>query len=84
MHYEDTLYGAVELPAAVVDLLHTTPIQRLHTLSGLPVAAQYAAWIQNQPSGPAIAMKPRRVDPKILLEGQTVRLSALPAHLGQV
>ena len=29
MHYEDALYGAVELPAAVADLLHTAPIQRL-------------------------------------------------------
>ncbi|OUJ74819.1 hypothetical protein [Hymenobacter crusticola] len=29
MHYEDTLYGPVELPAAITDLLHTAPIQRL-------------------------------------------------------
>jgi HD superfamily phosphohydrolase len=29
MYYEDPLYGSVELPAAVTDLLHTGPIQRL-------------------------------------------------------
>lgn len=29
MHYQDALHGAVELPAAVADLMHTAPIQRL-------------------------------------------------------
>lgn len=29
MRYDDALYGPVELPDAVTDLLHTTPIQRL-------------------------------------------------------
>ncbi|UOG73423.1 HD domain-containing protein [Hymenobacter tibetensis] len=29
MHYEDRLYGLVELTAALTDLLHTAPIQRL-------------------------------------------------------
>ncbi|OUJ70377.1 HD domain-containing protein [Hymenobacter crusticola] len=29
MHYKDTLYGSLELPAAVTNLLHTVPIQRL-------------------------------------------------------
>lgn len=29
MHYEDALYGYVELPAAIADLLHTAPLQRL-------------------------------------------------------
>lgn len=33
MHYEDTLYGPVELPAAVTGLLHTVPIQRLRGIN---------------------------------------------------
>jgi HD superfamily phosphohydrolase len=52
-------------------------LDRLHTLTGQPVTDQYAAWVQTQPPGPAIAMKPRRVDPEILRGDQVVRLSAL-------
>ena len=29
MHYENTPYGAVALPAAITDLLRTAPLQRL-------------------------------------------------------
>ncbi|OUJ70378.1 hypothetical protein [Hymenobacter crusticola] len=52
-------------------------LRRLHALSGRPVADQYAAWILAQPPGSPIAMKPRRVDPKILLGKQVIRLSEL-------
>ncbi|MGI4865219.1 MAG: HD domain-containing protein [Janthinobacterium lividum] len=52
-------------------------LARLRTLSGQPVAAQYAAWVQHQLPGTSIAMKPRHVDPEILLGEQVIRLSAL-------
>jgi HD superfamily phosphohydrolase len=42
-------------------------LTRLHAISGRPVAEQYVAWMQAQPSGPPIAMKLRRVDPGILV-----------------
>ncbi|RPD45714.1 hypothetical protein DNI29_16280 [Hymenobacter sediminis] len=32
IHYTDLLYDFVELPAAVTDLLHTSPVQRLRSL----------------------------------------------------
>jgi HD superfamily phosphohydrolase len=52
-------------------------LARLQALSGQPVAALYAAWVHRQPPGPAIAMKPRQVDPIILRGAQVVRLSEL-------
>lgn len=59
-------------------------LARLHALTGQPVAEQYASWVQTQPPGSPIAMKPRRVDPEILRDNQVVRLSALPEDLGPV
>ncbi|RPD44363.1 HD domain-containing protein [Hymenobacter sediminis] len=58
-------------------------LARLHALSGQPVADLYAAWQQSQPPRPAIALKPRHVDPEILLGNQVIRLSTLddsPSH----
>jgi len=57
-------------------------LARLHALSGLPVAEQYAAWVQAQPPGPFIPMKPRRVDPEVLHGDQLTRLSELRADMG--
>ncbi|OUJ74820.1 hypothetical protein BXP70_08685 [Hymenobacter crusticola] len=52
-------------------------LARLHALSGQPVTDQYAAWMQPQPPSQPIPMKPRRVDPEILLKERVVRLSTL-------
>jgi HD superfamily phosphohydrolase len=58
-------------------------LKRLRALTGQPVADQYTAWVRAQPPGPAIAMKPRRVDPEILRGDQVVRLSALREDINQ-
>ena len=52
-------------------------LERLRELTGQPVAELYGTWVQTGPSGPPLALKPRLVDPEILLGERVVRLSEL-------
>lgn len=52
-------------------------LERLRELTGQPVAELYATWLRTEPLGPPLALKPRLVDPEILLGEQVVRLSEL-------
>ena len=75
-------YEAGQLTLADFEQDDAYLLDRLRMLAGQPVADQYAAWVQTQPPGPAIPMKPRLVDPEVLQGEQVVRLSALGTGLG--
>ncbi|UOQ69687.1 hypothetical protein [Hymenobacter volaticus] len=70
-------YEAGQLTLADFEQDDAYLLGRLREITGQPVTELYSTWMQSEPPDLPLALKPRFVDPEILLGEKIVRLSEL-------